>query len=144
MRTVWGGDKVQIRSCIYLIDILPLILMKIVSPRTCQWKPNPTPRNIQHCSKQNLHDDKVIFISSAMKRSLAPSSPISFPTEVQKERMSWMTGNICKCTAESRDNSPSAEESLTLVFSGITAPLFGTLQVIKVLRWVNSCWQCKV
>lgn len=85
-QTVWEGDKVQIRSCIYLIDILPLILMEILSLRACQWKPNPPLRDAQHCSKQNSCDDKVIFISSALMHSPAPSFPPRFPFLAQAEK----------------------------------------------------------
>lgn len=84
-QTVWEGDKVQIRSCIYLIDILPLILMEILSPKACQWKPNPPLRDTQHCSKQNSDDDKVIFISSALTAP-APSFPPRFPFLAQAEK----------------------------------------------------------
>lgn len=76
----------QIRSCIYLIDILPLILMEILSPRACQWKPNPPLRDTQHCSKQNPDDDKVIFISSTLTHSPAPSFPLLFPFLAQAEK----------------------------------------------------------
>lgn len=98
-QTVWEGDKVQIRSCIYLIDILPLILMEILSPRACQWKPNPPPRDTQHCSKQNPDDDKVIFISSAIKHSLAPSSPFLFPSQKPRRR-EWVEWQVTLVNAQ--------------------------------------------
>lgn len=67
--------------------------MEVLSPRACHgnlihlW-------GTQHCSKQNSDDDKVVFISSALTHSPAPSPP-HFPFLAQrKERRSWMTSNI--------------------------------------------------
>lgn len=84
-QTVREGDKAQIRSCIYLIDILPLILIEILCPRACQRKPNPLPKDMQHCLKKNLDDDKVIFISSPLAHSLSPS----LPTSLHRPCTSW-------------------------------------------------------
>lgn len=96
-QTVWEGDKAQIRSCIYLIDILPLILMEILSPRACQWKPNPPPKGYTALLKAESRWRQGHFHLISYKCTawhLPPRLRFPFLAQAEKERTSWMTGNI--------------------------------------------------